>query len=120
MRAVALMLLCSCAASSVNAPATLPVRIDETIDGSVCSMEAAQTIALLRSNDRYALTHELIDCQAEQQIAHARESAALAVAERASWWATNGFIITLVSAFASLAGGFALGFALTHGFSLAE
>jgi hypothetical protein len=95
VKALALMLLCSCAAQ----PASLPyVRVDPSLQGAVVSRKAAETIAELRIRERTVFEQQVADANQRTQVAEARE-------RHNSWMADNWpWIVAVVGVVAGGAG----------------
>lgn len=92
MKAIALILLCSCAAQ----PASLPyVRVDPSLRGAIVSREAAETIVELRIRERAALEQKVDDANQRTEVAEARE-------KHNSWMADNWpWIVSIVGVVAA-------------------
>jgi hypothetical protein len=85
VRAVAFLLLASCAAPL--APSSLPtVRIDRSLEGAVCSRKAAETIATLRIRERTQWSTELNACLEDKAVATSGQEHAEKRADAAEWW----------------------------------
>lgn len=76
MKAVALVLLVSCAPAASSLPW---VRVDSALPGAVCSREAAVSLAQARARERGEWQKRLIDCDERAALSDAR-------AARAQWW----------------------------------
>lgn len=112
MKVVAAMLLISCAPVATSAPASLPyVRIERTLSGPVCSREAAETIAILRSREREAAVKDMISCQGETKSAMAVAEQQTKRASVNAWWGTWGGVFLFLGVLTGLAAGFGGGFA---------
>lgn len=112
MRAIALMLVCSCAPMAASAPSSIPwVRVDRSLSGSVCSREAAEAMAMRREGDRLNADRILIDCEARGDAARAESKENKRRADSNAWWGSYGGLLVLVGIIGGIATGFAGGFA---------
>jgi hypothetical protein len=111
VKAVAFLLLCSCA--QVVAPASLPyVRIDRSLPGAVCSREAAEALAARREMDRGEAAKKLVECNGRAVLAGKLYEAANKRAEANAWWGTWGWVVALVTGTVAGAGGIVIGWSL--------
>ncbi len=106
MKAMALMLLCSCAPAMVQ-PSSLPaVLIDRNVTGVACSRRGAEVIAELRARERLVFEQRLVECGSATKLAQAGEAQAFKRSEANSWWATWGLPLGfLLGAFSGVAVG---------------
>jgi hypothetical protein len=115
VRAIALLLLCSCAPVAVSAPASIPfVRIDPELAGAVMSRQAAIAIASRRLDYEAKCAFTLNNCETMIEIAREEARDANAYADKTAWWATYGPVILTVGTLAALFGGFGFGFAVAN------
>ncbi len=113
MRAIALLMLCSCAPVAVSAPASIPyVTIDDSLFGAVISRDAAIAIASRRIEYEAKCAFTLSNCETMIDIAREEARDAKAYADKASWWSTYGPALLVVGVLTALGGGFGLGFAV--------
>ena len=112
MRAIAFIVLCSCAAPA-SAPSSIPwVRVDRSLHGPVCSREAAEAMAMRREVDRLKFERLMIDCEARGDIARADSAESKRRADKNAWWGMYGGLLLMVGIIGGLASGFAGGFAV--------
>lgn len=91
MRAIAALLLCSCAPAVTAIPSSLPfVRTDPSLSGHVMSRDAAIVIAKIRIDDKKKCDASAIDCAAEKLILRFRAEQADKQAQMTTWWRTYG------------------------------
>ncbi len=106
MRAIAFILLCSCAPVAVQAPASAPaLQIDRNLKGPGVSREAAEIFARKRIDDALMCDLRVVDCETRTKIAQAGEFAANKTAERHQWWGTYGPMLGIGSVIAILLAG---------------
>jgi hypothetical protein len=111
VKAVAFLLLCSCA--QVVAPASLPyVRIDRSLPGAVCSREAAEALAARREMDRGEAAKKLAECNGRAVLAGKLYDAANKRAEANAWWGTWGGMLALVALVVGGSAGAVIGWSL--------
>jgi hypothetical protein len=115
VKVCAIILLTACSPTVALVPSSLPVVvIDHSVPGVVCSREAAEVIAALRSRERGEAEQNMIACQGETKQARAFATSEHKRAESNSWWATWGGIVTLATSIVMLGCGLAGGYALGH------
>ena len=91
MKALAALLLCSCAPVLTEIPASLPlVTIDTTLRGPVISREAAELIARRREMERARWATEAIDQAAKTKVAEMQRDEETKRANAHTWWAVYG------------------------------
>lgn len=102
MKAIALILLCSCAAQ----PASLPyVRVDPSLQGAVVSRKAAETIVELRIRERAVFEQQVADANQRTQVAEAKQKSNAWMADNWPWMAA---VLGVVAAGLGFAGGFSI------------
>ena len=110
MRALAFVLLCSCAAKQAS---SLPVvTIDRSLSGAVISREGAEVIAVLRARERGRLGEYIIECEGQNGLLASEIEAQRKHAATGLWWSVNGPLVVVISAIASAALGVSGGFAI--------
>lgn len=98
MKAVAFLLLCSCAPAALEAPSSLPfLRIDPELEGPVLSREAAEIVAERRANDRIAANHALLDEQIRSEYFKAEIKDLKETADKNKWWASWGPVVLVIA-----------------------
>jgi hypothetical protein len=113
VRALALALLCSCAAPLAQ-PSSLPrVRVDRSLSGPVCSREALETITTLRIRERTQFSTELNACVEEKKVAKSNEAHADKRADASEWWARYGPAVVSGTGVAAFLAGVGLMLALS-------
>ncbi len=91
MRALAVLLLCSCAPVVTAIPSSLPhVYVDETIDGVRVSREAAVAILSMRENVRAEHDQKTIDFEAKIKLMQTQLDSETKRADTHAWWAVHG------------------------------
>ncbi len=116
MRALACIVLCSCAPTVVRSPSSLPfVRVDPALSGHVMSRDAAIVIASKRIEDKNECDARVTDCEAK---AKGIAKALAAETQRAD---SNQRAASLAIAFSVIVGvlGLSAGFGLGYGLSKA-
>ena len=110
MRVTPLLLLAACSPSVVVVPSSLPaVQIDRSLAGPVCSREAAEVIAALRTRERSELERRLIDCQGEKQSALSEAQQQTKRAEANAWWGSWGGVVAAAVGVVAFGAGLAIG-----------
>lgn len=111
MRAIAFIVFCSCA--PVVAPSSLPfVTIDRSLNGAICSREAAEVIVAKRIEALGNCTRALLDERTNTALAAAQRDEYKRIAASNSFWAQWGLPLLLGGVLLSLPVGFGIGFAV--------
>jgi len=91
VKALAALLLCSCAHVQMAIPASLPmVRVDPTLSGAVISREAAVALLSKRETERAEAAKKTVDLMAKAKVLEANLETETKRANEHSWWSVYG------------------------------